>query len=94
MSHLILEHLTHNELPMEWAKQLPAGHTFLVMIVPERFTPPSNTLELETVHTPLFGIWRDHEESQDVEGYVRQLRGSYWIWQRCGFKLTDNSNLI
>lgn len=36
--------------------------------------PPSNTQELETAHTPLFGIWRDYEESQDVDSYVRQLR--------------------
>jgi len=76
MSHLILEHLTRNELPIEWSKQLPAGDTFSVMIVPERFTPPSNTQKLEAAHTPLFGIWRDCEESQDVDSYVRQLRGN------------------
>lgn len=77
MSHLILEHLTRNELPMEWAKQLPAGHTVSVMIVPERFTPPSNTPELNTTKTPLFGIWRDYEACQDVDHYVRQLRRNY-----------------
>ena len=74
MSHLILEHLTSNDLPPEWAKQLPAGQTFSVMIVPERFTPPAKTPTLDSTHTPLFGIWRDHEASQDVDGYVRHLR--------------------
>jgi hypothetical protein len=74
MSHLILEHLTSNELPTEWAKQLPAGHTFSVMIVPERVTPLSNTPALDSTKTPLFGIWRDYEACQDVDSYVRHLR--------------------
>ena len=74
MSHLILEHLTRNELPTEWAKQLPTGHTFSVMIVTERCTPPSNTPALDSIQTPLFGIWRDYEACQDVDGYVRHLR--------------------
>ena len=32
---------------------------------------PSRSMEGED---ELFGIWRDHEESADVEGYLRELR--------------------
>ena len=75
MLPLVLKHLTSNDLPAEWAKQLPTGQVFSVVIVTEKsLHEPSNIEPTEKSHTPLFGIWRDYEATQDVEDYVRYLR--------------------
>ncbi len=75
MPHLILEHLTHHDLPIEWAKRLPTEHTFSVLIVTEkRVSQDCLNAKSTTTHTPLFGIWRDDDVSEDVEAYVRSMR--------------------
>ena len=73
MSPLVLKHLTSNDLPAKWAKQLPTGQVFSVVIVAEKMV--SKQLADQS-HAPLFGIWRDYEATQDVENYVRNLRRS------------------
>ncbi len=71
-SPLILKHLTNHDLPIEWTKQLPLGHQFSVIIMIEK------TVQLKTqaisTDTPLFGIWRDYDDAQNVGTYVRHLR--------------------
>ncbi len=72
-SPLILKHLTSNELPTEWAMQLPSNLRFSVVIVTEK-TVSKPLQKTQATDTPLFGIWRDYEIAQDVEAYVRHLR--------------------
>jgi len=50
MSYLILKHLTSQQLPAEWVKQLPAGQTFTVSISPESAKDQSQ----------VFGAVREH----------------------------------
>jgi hypothetical protein len=73
MFHLILEHLTHNDLPAPWTKQLPTGYTFSVVVITEK--PHQKQLNTNKISkdTPLFGIWRDLD-NQEVNAYVRELR--------------------
>ncbi len=75
MFPLVLKHLTSNDLPAKWAKQLPTGQVFSVIIVREKLVPGQSNIA-DKSHTPLFGIWRDYEAIQDVEDYVRNLRRS------------------
>ena len=75
MFPLVLKHLTSNDLPAKWAKQLPTGQVFSVIIVREKLVHEESNI-VEKSHTPLFGIWRDYEAIQDVEDYVRNLRRS------------------
>ncbi|TGO03528.1 hypothetical protein PN36_05250 [Candidatus Thiomargarita nelsonii] len=60
MLPLVLKHLTSNDLPAKWAKQLPTGQ---VVIVTEKLVPKQSNIEQS--HTPLFGIWRDYEATQN-----------------------------
>ncbi len=77
MLPLVLKHLTRNDLPAKWAKQLPTGQVFSVVIVTEKLVPKQSNIEqTKKSHTPLFGIWRDYEATQDVEDYIRHLRRS------------------
>jgi len=73
MFPLVLKHLTSNDLPAKWAKQLPTGQFFSVVIMAEKTIQP-NIEESDKNHTPLFGIWRDYEATQDVGEYIRHLR--------------------
>jgi len=72
MYSLILEHLTSHDLPAKWAKQLPSDLMFSVVIVTEKTV--AKQLKAKPTDTPLFGIWRDYEMTQDVGDYVRHLR--------------------
>lgn len=74
VSTLVIEHLKASELPSQWVEQLKAdpGQTVTVRIE----TEPAGTNMTETFATddPAFGIWRDREETADVEAYLRLLR--------------------
>ncbi len=77
MLPLVFKHLTSNDLPAEWAKQLPKGQVFSVVIVTEKSLHKQSNLEpTDKSHTPLFGIWRDYKATQDVGDYIRLLRRS------------------
>jgi hypothetical protein len=79
MTTLMFEHIKASELPAKWAQQLNAkvDDTVTVRIEIEQPGPAEEkTAEDLSAEDPLFGIWRDHEESADVAGYVRLLRES------------------
>jgi len=73
-SPLILKHLTNHDLPVEWTKQLPLGHQFSVIIMTEKTVSEPLKNQLIAIDTPLFCIWRDYDDTQNVETYVRHLR--------------------
>ena len=78
MNAIVFEHVPVNELPQAWREKLgreladAAGARVTVRIEQE----PANSAVDETFVTddPAFGIWRDHEQTADVEGYVRHIR--------------------
>ena len=67
MNTLVIEHLTAAELPRQWAEQLKATPeaTFTVRIEAEEAVPTDQ---------PAFGLWRDREDLDDVDTYLRALR--------------------
>jgi hypothetical protein len=71
MSHLRLEHLKINELPPQWAKQLPAAQTFTVIIIAEN--KPSMP-EQVTIEQPSDGIGQDDNTPEEREAYLQYLR--------------------
>lgn len=76
MSTLILEHVPVTELPAAWQAQLHAQlHARPAARVTVRIEQEAAPDEVATMtDNPLFGLWRDHPDVQDVEGYVRKLR--------------------
>jgi hypothetical protein len=71
MNAVVFEHVPLAELPEAWrAKlQLIASAQVRVRIEEEDALPSS----FET-SDPAFGIWRDREDTADVQAYVRKLR--------------------
>lgn len=67
MSNLVIEHLKAADLPRQWAERLNAKpeETFTVRIEAE--TPAHTT-------KPAFGLWRDRDDLDDVDEYIRRLR--------------------
>lgn len=74
MSTLVIEHLKASELPSQWVEQLKATPEQTVTVRID--TEPTGTETTETFATddPAFGIWRDRDETADVESYLRKLR--------------------
>lgn len=75
MTTLVIEHLQAQELPAQWLQQLHVtpGQTVTVRIETENTTQTVSTAVFVT-EDPAFGIWRDNEDMQDVEGYLRKVR--------------------
>ena len=75
MTTLVIEHMKASELPMQWARQLKALPEQKVTVRIETEEAPA-TLEAANFVTddPAFGIWRDREDMDDVETYLRKLR--------------------
>jgi len=77
MTTLVLEHIKVNELPAPWVQQLRVSpeQTVTVRIDTEA---PSTTTEAAVFVTddPAFGIWRDRDDMDDVDAFVRRLRAS------------------
>ena len=74
MTTLVIEHLKASELPSQWVSQLKADPEQTVTVRIE--TEPAGAEAAQTFATddPAFGIWRDREETADVEAYLRLLR--------------------
>jgi hypothetical protein len=71
MSTLILEHIPVTELPAAWRAQLHAsGASCVTVRIEEEIQADPSTL----TQNPLFGMWSDRPDMQDVEGNVRKLR--------------------
>lgn len=77
MDNLEIRHVKACDLPKEWVKKLPKGQTFRVIIRPETVSEPAQRPKAnEEAADSLFGIWKDNPAVQDVDGFVRGLRGS------------------
>jgi hypothetical protein len=76
MHPLIFEHVPVAELPEKWrAKLRQAGSATVTLRIEEE--PQATQAQAEDfVDDPLFGMWRDREDTADVAGYVRKLRAS------------------
>ncbi len=76
MSTLIIEHLKASDLPQQWAQQLKANpeQTVTVHIETEPEQIDSEATEMFVTNDPAFGIWRDREDTADVDAYMRKLR--------------------
>ena len=75
---LVIEHVQASELPLNWLRQLrlKPEQAVTVRIEPEERDLGVRVFEAQTFTTddPAFGIWRDHDATQDVEGYLSRLR--------------------
>lgn len=76
MSTLILEHIPVAELPAAWRAKLQASGDSHVTVRIEQETPGEETPDDQSALTqnPLFGMWRDHPDMQEVENRMKQLR--------------------
>lgn len=71
MSTLILEHVPITELPAAWRAQLHASGVSRVTV---RIEEETQADEASLTQNPLFGMWSDHPDMQDVEGRMKQVR--------------------
>jgi hypothetical protein len=76
MSHITLEHIKVNELPLAWAKQLPAAQTVTVIIIAENaeqqssiaYNVPNNQeAYLNDLHSQGIDIKRLRESIQQLK---------------------------
>ena len=76
MSTLVIEHLKASDLPQQWAQRLKAApeQTVTVRIETEPEEVGARKVEAFVTDDPAFGIWRDREDTFDVEASVRKLR--------------------
>jgi hypothetical protein len=76
MSTLVIEHLEASELPQDWAARLRAkpGQTVTVRIETESEQPAPTATSPFVTDDPAFGIWRDRQDTADVDSYARGLR--------------------
>jgi hypothetical protein len=71
MNTVVIEHVPLAELPAAWRAKLQriASAQVRVRIEEEDVQPAA----FQT-NDPAFGIWRDREDTADVQSYVRKLR--------------------
>ena len=76
MSSIIIEHVSLNELPNAWRVRLPSTVSKRVTVRIEEELEPNlpNAKVSVLAKNPLFGMWQDKPELQDVSAYMRQLR--------------------
>lgn len=75
MSAVIIEHVNVADLPETWRAKLATPHTARVTVRIEAEETLSNPVATGFVtDDPAFGIWRDREEMNDMEAYLRKLR--------------------
>ena len=77
MNAIVIEHVPVAELPKAWqdkfGQRLSGLASARVTVRIEQEPSAASTEEFVT-SDPAFGIWRDHQDSADVEAYVRHLR--------------------
>ncbi|MEK6747642.1 MAG: hypothetical protein AABY83_00360 [Pseudomonadota bacterium] len=73
MNAIVIEHVKVSELPEDWRTRLHAAANACVTVRIEEETASRETTH-ESAENPLFGMWQDREEMQDVKGHVRKLR--------------------
>ncbi len=72
-SSSVLEPLIRQIVQEELAK-LAKAPTQVDKLVKIHLLPKTASPSLKRSEQPLIGLWKDREEMQDVENYVRQLR--------------------
>ncbi len=72
-SSSVLEPLIRQIVQEELAK-LAKAPTQVDKLVKTHILPKTASPSLKRSEQPLIGLWKDREEMQDVENYVRQLR--------------------
>ncbi len=63
MSYLILKHLTSQQLPPEWARNLPVGQTFTVSIVSENAGHQPSSAEHAVKNKNMYTYLRQWKEN-------------------------------
>jgi hypothetical protein len=77
MNAVVLEHVPITELPKAWREKL---NRELINVASTRVTvrieeEPANTpAETFVTDDPAFGIWRDRDDMDDVQTYMRRIR--------------------
>lgn len=72
---VVIENVKAAELPREWAARLNATQEARFTVrIEEVEEPAEETTGEEPASMPAFGMWRDRDDSADVERYVRELR--------------------
>lgn len=76
MTTIVIKHVRISDLPDDWRKQLPDVSDMRVTILIQE-EPKMKTMdqtESFVTNDPAFGIWRDRDDIDDVDDYVRKLR--------------------
>lgn len=72
MNTVVIEHVALHELPAAWrAKLQVALNTRVTVRIDEEQTESTQTALTDN---PLFGMWRDREETADVAAFTCELR--------------------
>ena len=72
MNAIVIEHVPVAELPPAWrAKLAQAADTLVTVRIEEERIEPAQTALADN---PLFGMWRNREETADVAAFTRELR--------------------
>ena len=70
----MIEHVPVAELPLAWLAKLAKSTDTHVTVRIEEEAQAAATAEAFVTDDPAFGIWRDREDTADVDAYVRKLR--------------------
>jgi hypothetical protein len=78
MNTFVIEHVTLNELPAAWRAKLNVrfNNRVTVRIEEEDVSTPQTNAVARQANNPLFGMWRDREDTRDVISFARGLRDS------------------
>jgi hypothetical protein len=77
MNAIVIEHVPMAELPQAWRDKLgPGAAASASARVTVRIEQEPVAVQAEEFVTddPAFGIWRDHQDTADVQAYVGRLR--------------------
>ena len=76
MNAVVIEHVKISELPEAWRTKFATTEDTRVTVRIETEPTAQATEEPFVTDDPAFGIWRDHDDVQDVAGFVRSLRAA------------------
>lgn len=76
MNAIVIEHVPVAELPAAWRAKLAKAASATVTVRIEEEVQAAAPAEEFVTDDPLFGMWRDRADMDDVAGYVRSIRAS------------------
>jgi hypothetical protein len=77
MNTVVIEHVPLDELPAAWRARLPVASNARVTVRIEEEVEQQTVeqpAQCALVDNPMFGMWRDREDTGDVAAYARRLR--------------------